>query len=145
MQRLLVLSALLIVSSAVAAQDRPLGVAVKVGAVPQVGVDLRFAETVGVRVLTSLSVQFENASGLSTIAVPLRFRPVGRATTYLGPSLTFVGYEDLAFAGGLIGVEYALGRRVALFGEVALDIGVDEQYADVATDLNTGVGAIYRF
>ena len=144
MRTLLVLAALL-VGSAVSAQPRPLGVGVKVGAVPQVGLDLRFAETVGVRLLTSLSVDNDDASGVSTVAVPLRFRPVRRTTVYAGPSVTFVGYEDLAFAGGFVGVEVELGRRVGAFGEIAVDIGVDNVYTDVTTELNTGVGAFYRF
>ena len=145
MRRLLALTVLLAVSSAASAQDRPLGVAVKVGAVPQVGLDLRFAQTVGVRLLTSLSVDDEDARGISTVAVPLRFRPVGRTAVYLGPSVTFVNYEDVAFAGGLIGVEIEVGRRVSLFGEVALDVGLEERFTDATTELNTGIGAAYRF
>lgn len=144
MRTLLVLAALL-TASAVAAQPRPLGVGVKVGIVPQVGLDLQFAETVGVRLLTSLSVQNDDAGGLSTVAVPLRFRPVGRATVYVGPSVTFVGFDDVAFAGGLIGVDVEVGRRVGLFGEIGVDVGLADQYADVATDVNTGIGAFYRF
>ena len=144
-RRLLAFAALLAVSSAVAAQPRPLGVGVKVAAVPQVGLDLRFSETLGVRLLTSLSVGNDDASGVTTVAVPLHFRPVGRTTVYVGPSLTVINYEDLAFAGGLIGVEYEVGRRVGLFGEIAVDVGVDESYLDVSTGINTGLGAFYRF
>ena len=144
MRRLLVLAALL-AGTAVAAQPRPLGVGVKVAAVPQVGLDLRFSETLGVRLLTSLSVGNDDASGVTTVSVPLHFQPVGRTTVYVGPSLTIVDYEDLAFAGGLVGVEYEVGRRVGLFGEVAVDVGIDESYVDVSTGINTGVGAFYRF
>ena len=142
--RLSALAALL-AASAVAAQPRPLGVGVKVGTVPQVGLDLQFAETVGVRLLTSLSVRNDDAGGLSTVAVPLRFRPVRRTTVYVGPSVTFVGFDDVAFAGGLVGVDVQIGPRVGVFGEVGVDVGLDDRYADVATDVNTGVGAFYRF
>lgn len=143
MRRLLVLIVLL-AGTAVAAQPRPLGVGVKVAATPQVGIDLRFSETFGVRALTSLSTG-NGTSGVTTLSVPLRFRPVGRTSVYVGPSLTIIDYEDLAFAGGVLGVEYDLARRVGLFGEIGLDVGIDESYVDFSTGINTGVGAFYRF
>ncbi|MDT0632241.1 hypothetical protein [Rubrivirga litoralis] len=139
------LALLFVFAGSAAAQPRPLGVGVKVGVEPQVGLDLHLGETVGLRLLTSLTVGNDDAFGTSTVAVPLRFPAVRRVAVFVGPSVTFVNFEDVAFAGGIVGVEYDLGSRVSLVGEVGLDVGIDDGFADFSTGVNTGVGAFYRF
>lgn len=124
------------------AQVRPLGFGVKAGPLPQFGFDIHVSPRVGLRLLGSVNDDFD---GVATAALPIRFPSAGRTAVYVGPSVTFVDYEDVAFAGALIGAEYDLADRVSLFGEIGLDVGVDEQYADFTTSLNTGVGAFYRF
>lgn len=143
--RLLSLLALITLAPAASAQ---IGAVVKAGGSGgQVGLDIPVGDRASVRAAASLSIDFDtdDVGGVLNVAVPIRFPNGTRTAPYIGPSLTVFGYEDFAFVGALFGVEHVATERITLFGELGVDIGLDESYVSLTTGVNTGVGAIYRF
>ncbi|MGC9365292.1 MAG: hypothetical protein ACP5FZ_12095 [Fidelibacterota bacterium] len=146
-QQFAILSILIIFALKINAQEKgKFGITIKSQLVPQIGISYGFSDKIQTRVSTFLEFDdgdlfYSNISSLSVLIGAASDKSIYK---YIGPDVTFNGYQEVFYLGLILGVQYRLHPKFGVFAEFGPSFKVINGI-DSFSFLNTGIGIKYHF
>jgi len=121
-----------------------LGITVDAQYLPQIGIAYNISEKFQARLSTYLYLEFGDiySENFSSLCLLFRFPSDETIRPYIGPDVTYDGFDYDLCLGAIAGIEYKLHPQLYLFAEIGPSVSIE--YGSVSI-INTGIGIKYYF
>jgi len=140
-----VLLILVILHNSSSAQEKGrVGLTVKNQLIPRVGISYGISDKIQTRLSTYMDFNEGEliSSTISNLGFLIRLSSDKSLSTYIGPDVTYNGFDNDICLGFIAGIEYILHPRLNLFAEIGPSISTE--YGNFSF-INTGIGIKYYF